>query len=312
MKIKKILAIILILAIVLILPNYASADVGGGVDWDTDSWGGSGGGGFDYDYDYDYGGGSSGDFGIPPLFFFSGLGNGDFGFFEIIIFFMIISFIFNVIKNRGSNNTGQRRRPVNNVRNDINKNPQSLEKLKAKDPNFSEGKMISWANNVFIQLQNAWTDKEWREVRAYESDSLFNTHKRQLEDFIEKRQTNVVEEISIISTEFEQYREDNANEYISYILQARYKDYVIDDRTGQVIRGDKDKKYLMTYRMSFMRTLGSKTVESAGVSVTDCPNCGAPVSINESGTCEFCGSEISSGDYGWVLYQLEPISQSLA
>ena len=38
----------------------------------------------------------------------------------------------------------------------------------------------------------------------------------------------------------------------------------------------------------------------------NCPNCGAPTNITSSGKCSYCGSVITTKDYGWVLAGLEP------
>ena len=37
----------------------------------------------------------------------------------------------------------------------------------------------------------------------------------------------------------------------------------------------------------------------------NCPNCGAPTQITSAGKCEYCGSVITTGEYSWVLSNLE-------
>ena len=41
------------------------------------------------------------------------------------------------------------------------------------------------------------------------------------------------------------------------------------------------------------------------ISTTNCPNCGAPTQITSAGKCEYCGSIITTGEYSWVLSNLE-------
>lgn len=295
------------------------ADVGGGLDWDNNDNGGGfdWGGGADWD-DWDDGddwGGnwsSSSNFGFFP--FIRG------GVSDVFIFMIVVVVFLYLNRNktktrsrRSSSSSTYRGASYNSKLEDFMKGERlNLEKLSQKDSGFSEGDFIAWTNDVFIQLQKAWTDKDWKRIRTFESDTLFKTHNSQLNNFIQKNQTNVVEEIAILNTKLEEYREDNANEYLSVIIQARYRDYLIDDLSRAVIKGDKNKKYVMIYRMNFMRTLGTKTKQTEGLDAKNCPNCGAPLSINESGICEYCGSEVSSGDYSWLLYQLEPLNQRLA
>lgn len=322
--------IFLLALIIIVVPSVSLAnnkgtidlaDVGGGLDWDKKGgdfdWGGGSdwgnGGGFDWDDDgtsgHNYG---SSNFGFFP--FISGGGS------DVFIFMILVVILLYAFRNK-VNTTSYRRSSSSTYSGngykakveDLMKGDRlNLDKLSQKDPGFSEGDFIAWANNVFIQLQEAWTDKDWKRIRTFESDTLFKTHNSQLNNYIQKNQTNVVEEIAVLNTKLEEYREDNANEYLSVIIQARYRDYLVDDLSKAVIKGDKNKKYVMIYRMNFMRTLGTKTEQIKGLDAKNCPNCGAPLSINESGVCEYCGSEVSSGDYSWLLYQLEPLNQSLA
>ena len=43
----------------------------------------------------------------------------------------------------------------------------------------------------------------------------------------------------------------------------------------------------------------------------NCPNCGAPIKINTIGECDYCGSTITNGDFGWVLNNYEPFKINL-
>lgn len=298
---KRTVLIFFLLALILIsaltLPQ-ALADVGGGVDWDGDFGGG--------DWDGDFGdgwGGTTNSFG--NIFFLSHL----FRFLPWPIWIAIIVFII-VGRNRANRRGGskrpayQRRTSRENILED-----QGLEELMALDPNFSKPNFLSRASTIFVTLQNAWTGKDWPSIRPFESDQLFYQHQQQLEEFKKKGQTNVVEDISILSTKLEKFSKDGQNQYLTVILQARYKDYVIDDDSGKVIKGDADRRYLMTYRMTFQRKLDAKTDDNDNMRVTQCPNCGANISIQQNGVCEYCGSSVTSGAYQWVLTNLQPISQ---
>lgn len=35
-----------------------------------------------------------------------------------------------------------------------------------------------------------------------------------------------------------------------------------------------------------------------------CPSCGAPINVNLSGKCEYCGSIYNQYDYDWILSKL--------
>ena len=85
-------------------------------------------------------------------------------------------------------------------------------------------------------------------------------------------------------------------------------DYIIDATTKQVIQGDKNKDWVMKYKMTFARKKGVKTQRgTSNKSTTNCPNCGAPTDITSSGQCEYCGSVITTGEHDWVLVNIESL-----
>jgi predicted lipid-binding transport protein (Tim44 family)/uncharacterized tellurite resistance protein B-like protein len=49
------------------------------------------------------------------------------------------------------------------------------------------------------------------------------------------------------------------------------------------------------------------TFTSAG-----CANCGAPLQVNESGACDYCGAVLTNGEFDWVLHRVERYSPQQA
>lgn len=300
----------LVLLCVILAPLVGHADVGGGVDWGTNDWGGDY-GGYDYggnDYGgYDYGGDDYGNShsakSINPFFLYFLFRN------PWMVLILIPLWYFN---SRSSRKKDRRRFSESNPPSSAWVKPKeevNLDALLERDPNFSKPEFLLRASDVFIALQQAWTAKDWRGIRAFESNSLYDQHARQLQVYIDKGQTNVVEDISILNTVFDAYEEDRENAYLSIILEARYRDYVIEDESGKVIKGDKESRYIMTYRMQFMRNLEVKTEKATETKVTQCPNCGASLSISQNGICEYCGAEVTTGANQWVLTALQPLQQ---
>jgi predicted lipid-binding transport protein (Tim44 family) len=187
---------------------------------------------------------------------------------------------------------------------------QALAELRERDPDFSEDLFISRINNMFIQLQEAWQAKDWKKVRPFESDELFNQHARQLQELIDSHTTNVVDDIGILRTEISDYHDNGATESLDVYMRCRYKDYIVDDNTGKVVEGDPNREYFMEYELVMSRKKGVATRLAQNTVVSTCPNCGANVSINASGECEYCNSVVSNGDFDWVLTRLVVLSQN--
>ena len=174
--------------------------------------------------------------------------------------------------------------------------------IQTLDPAFSADKFIGFAREVFMKIQEAWTTKDWKPIRPFESETLFNQHKQQLDEYIRLGKTNVVEKIGIKHCSLHSFQEDGDKEVLTVWLNAVMRDYVIDDATKKVLESDPNRDWYMKYEMVFNRKAGVKTDPGRkGNTITNCPNCGAPTEVTSSGQCSYCGSVITNGEHDWVL-----------
>ena len=181
--------------------------------------------------------------------------------------------------------------------------------IQAIDPAFSSDKFIGFAREVFMTIQAAWTAKDWKPIRPFESETLFNTHKQQLDEYIRMGKTNVVEKIGIKHCSLKSFTQDGDKEVLTVALNAVMRDYVIDDATKKVLESDPNRDWYMKYEMVFNRKAGLKTDPGKkGNSITNCPNCGAPTEVTSSGQCAYCGSVITNGEHDWVLTDIHSIN----
>lgn len=283
MKKKKLLLVALCIIILpIVFLSSVHADVG-----NSFSGGGSSGGGWSGGGSYSGGGGFS-------SFIF--LGGSPFG---IIVTLLILAFFAYVKYKNGGNvqPTPYSQRSSGQVINET----AAIEKIKANDPDFSADKFKAFAGEVYITLQEAWEAKDWKGVRPFESNALFNTHNRQIQEYINMNKTDHMNMQNIREVTIADYKEDGNQEILVVKLYASLLNYVTDDNTGKIIEGS-DKNYVhRNYRLEFIRSKGVKTVIDKDMSVTNCPNCGAPTTVTSSGECEYCHSVITNGNYGWVL-----------
>lgn len=217
------------------------------------------------------------------------------------IYFLITIFII-YIKNRNS-----KRRAINQTgsgsrfNTDAIDEQETINKIIAVDPDFSVMSFKQNATELYINLQEAWEAKDWKSIRTFESNSLFNTHRKQLQEYIDQGKTNILDDQDVRSVELADFYVDGDQEILIIRLNATCIDYTIDDQTGAVIQGDKTTVYKRSYYLQFIRKAGIKTKTDHELNLKVCPNCGAEIEVSESGECEYCKSVITSGEYGWVL-----------
>ena len=289
-RLKQYLPFILML-LVLLCSTMAIADVG-----NQNRYSG-GGGGFD--------GGGDGDI-IGIILYLLGLciNNPVLGLIVLVILVVLVIIGRKRKKKQASDPTYVNRQVQQQANTDFNFDNSAAvaAQIQAIDPAFSADKFIGFAREVFMTIQAAWTAKDWKPIRPFESENLFNTHKQQLDEYIRMGKTNVVEKIAIKHCSLQSFAQDGDKEVLTISLSAVMRDYVIDDATKKVLESDPNRDWYMKYVMVFNRKAGLKTDPGKkGNSITNCPNCGAPTEVTSSGQCAYCGSVITNGEHDWVL-----------
>lgn len=224
-----------------------------------------------------------------------------------IIFIIIIAFVVPMLKRRagGVSSSG---RPIAHVSIPSNNTALIAEYIQKEDPNFSAEKFLGWVKEVFITLQQAWTQRSWEPIRPFEKEELFRQHEQQLNEYINSGRINIIERININQAYLTQYIQDKEYEYLKVYMQVRMTDYIIDENTKEVLKGDPNKDSYLQYILTFMRKDGVKTDPAlSGQSTVKCPHCGAPTKVTSAGKCEYCGYIITTGEFDWVLSDITGI-----
>ncbi|MCR4638203.1 TIM44-like domain-containing protein [Ruminococcus sp.] len=295
--------IVLILGLVIVPVRARGFDFGdfsgdsdfGGGGWDSggSDWGSS----WDDDDDYSYSGhhssGSSSGSDIEAFIF-------------VIIFLVIIvgpSLLKSGKKSGKSTNNGPYIQPTSTA------SLKSVASYSGVDPSFSPTEFKEKLANLYVRFQNDWQAKNISELRPYMSDAMFAQMDRQLDTYRQRFETNHIDRIAVLGVELLGWKQENGYDIMIAKLNTRIVDYVMDDRTGKVIRGSNTKEKFMTYEWTMARTTGVVTSRSTGTTSQTCPYCGAHVDINHSTVCEYCLSVLTTDTFDWVVTNIRALSQ---
>lgn len=306
-----VLIMAMVIALVSFSPNKAWADVGdfetydSGGSWSSSDW--DSGSSWDYDSDwdsdYDYGGSYSSGGGYGGFIF---LGDGGFMFFVILIIVIAVLAKKGYFGRPRRNPVTPYRRTTVDYSNTGTAEETIVNLITAEDPLFNKEEFLSWTRDLFIKLQYAWADRDWSVIRCFESNELFEQHSTQLERYKVNKQINKIERVSVNWAKLHQYTVAGENEVLTVMLNSKMIDYIVDEESGKILKGDNVTNKVNTYKLTFMRKKGIKTkAGETTVNTTNCPNCGAPTEITSAGKCSYCGSVITTGEYNWVLSNLE-------
>lgn len=160
------------------------------------------------------------------------------------------------------------------------------------------------AEKIFIELQKAWSQKNWSLARPYETDTLFHSHHFWIEDFKRNGQTNYIENPKIERLEPVSLFKDNYYMSFTFRIFASMVDYTID-RQGSLVRGNKKQPVRFSEYWTFIKGVNDNLKAAKTKDFDLCPSCGAQIKIEMSGQCEYCGTKVTLGQFDWVLSQIE-------
>jgi hypothetical protein len=170
------------------------------------------------------------------------------------------------------------------------------------NPGFSWGEFQARARLIFDELQAAWSALNWERARPHETDNLFQMHQYWIDAYQRQHLRNVLDQCRVTALQPVKLQEDAFYNAITLRIGAQGYDFTVDP-SGNVVSGSKTNLRYWSEYWTFIRNRQAK----AGPARADlnCPNCGAPLKVNNAGVCEFCGGKITSGEFDWVLSKIE-------
>ncbi len=105
----------------------------------------------------------------------------------IVVISIFIGISENIKNKNKKNNTTNRVTAKKLTEDDI------VAKIKMQDENFNKEEFISWAKDLFIKLQYAWSDRDWSTIKCFETQELFEQHSKQLQQYIDTKRINIVD-----------------------------------------------------------------------------------------------------------------------
>ena len=144
-------------------------------------------------------------------------------------------------------------------------------------------KMLEEGYKIFINVQNAWMNFDYDQLREETTDNLYNTYYNQLQPLSLKGQKNVMSDFELINYELVNIKEKDNVTTVKIELEVKFYDYIADQK-GNVIRGTKNKKVHMLYEMTYIYNKKA---------ITKCPNCDADLNSSDE-ICSYCNTKITS------------------
>ena len=175
------------------------------------------------------------------------------------------------------------------------------ERFERKHPEFKFEAMTYRFRHIFFELQEAWSAQDLDRLRPFETDSLFQNHSYWVREYQKQGLHNELSQVRIQNLEVVKFRSDKYYDAVTCRIFASMTDctrWV----NGNIACGNPSLPKQFSEYWTFVRGRGA--VESKEDD-SNCPNCGAELKINMAGECEYCDSKLTSGQFDWVLSEIQ-------
>jgi len=175
------------------------------------------------------------------------------------------------------------------------------ERFEQEHPDFKFEAMTYRFRHIFFELQEAWSTQDLERLRPFETDSLFQNHSYWVREYQKQGLRNELGQVRIQKLEVVKIRSDRFYDAMTCRIFASMTDCT-RWANGAIACGNPSVPKQFSEYWTFIRGRGvseNNHVNSA------CPSCGAELKISMAGECEYCGSKLTSGQFDWVLSEIQ-------
>jgi hypothetical protein len=117
-----------------------------------------------------------------------------------------------------------------------------ISRISAMDPQVSADKLAGYAQTVFMKLQDCWQKRDYEPMRPLLMPYLFEEHQAQINEMTQHHEINRMDDLQIVSVDLIniQYTRAPKDREFSALITAKARDYYVDDKDGQTLRGDSE------------------------------------------------------------------------
>ena len=174
--------------------------------------------------------------------------------------------------------------------------------LQQKDPALDWDAIKARLGLIYDELNTAWSNLTWDDVRPYVTDRFHLAQQYWINAYRAQGLRNILKGARITRTEVVKVTSDPYFDALTIRFWADGLDYTIHEASERVISGSKTNQRTYSEYWTLVRSAATQGPTRAD---KNCPNCGAPLDIGQTGQCTHCDAKITGGAFDWVLSRIE-------
>jgi predicted lipid-binding transport protein (Tim44 family) len=135
------------------------------------------------------------------------------------------------------------------------------------DQDFDPESFKETAQDLFFKIQAGWTRRETGVLRDYVGDQLLSDYGNHFEELKRLGHINRLENIAIRKIDLLAAGLQQGEIYVTVRFTANLLDYTVDEKSGNVVKGDPENPVKFQESWTFARPVGERRWKLEGIEI---------------------------------------------
>jgi predicted lipid-binding transport protein (Tim44 family) len=128
--------------------------------------------------------------------------------------------------------------------------------IQQMDAAFDPGRFSDTASDIFFKVQGAWMGRDMTPVRDVLTPEMYEALQKDGERLRAEHRIERMENIAVRAVDVTEAWQENGRDYITVRFLANMLEYTVDERTNQVIEGNRSEPVKFDEYWTFVRPVG--------------------------------------------------------
>jgi predicted lipid-binding transport protein (Tim44 family) len=142
---------------------------------------------------------------------------------------------------------------------------EGLRHIKQMDPSFDETRFPDQVLDFFFRVQGAWANRDLSPMKRELTDEIHRLLQEDADRLRAEGVINRLENIAVRSVDITEAWQEQGSDYITVRVYANLLDYMVNDKTGEVVSGSKTEPVKFEEYWTFTRPVGSNDWQLAAI-----------------------------------------------
>lgn len=134
---------------------------------------------------------------------------------------------------------------------------EGLRQIKQMDLAFDENRFPDQVTDFFFRVQAAWANRDLSPMKQDLTEEMYRILQEDAERLKAEGKINRLENIAVRSVDITEAWQEAGQDYITVRVLANLLDYLVDDKTGEVVSGSRTEPVKFEEYWTFTRAIGT-------------------------------------------------------